>query len=80
MFETHNLNASLRKLSNKQLDVWSSGVVGLFGQPVLCCLVLCACPLDVGIFYVFCALFCLPNVGQGYNYITLSVNCNSLCA
>ena len=35
-------------------------------------------PLDVGIFYVFYALFRLPNVGQGYNYITLFVNCNSL--
>ena len=36
--------------------------------------------LDVGIFYVFCALFRLPNVGQGYNYITLFVYCNSLSA
>ena len=29
----------------------------------------CAYPLDVGVFYVFCALFRLPNVGQGYNDI-----------
>ena len=30
----------------------------------------CVCaPLDVGIFCVFCTLFRLPNVGQGYNDI-----------
>ena len=31
-----------------------------------------------GDFYVLWALFCLPNVGHGYNYIALFVNCNSL--
>ena len=28
---------------------------------------MCTCPLHVGVFYVFCALFHLPNVAQGYN-------------
>ena len=37
-------------------------------------------PWTWGFFCVFCALSRLPNVGQGYNYITLFVNCNSLCA
>ena len=36
-------------------------------EQLLCCTVLCACPLDVGTFCVFCALLRLPNVGQGYN-------------
>ena len=44
-------------------DTWSSGVVGLLGDRVLCCHVLCACPLDVGIYSVFYVLFRLPNVG-----------------
>ena len=61
-------------------DAWSGGVVGLFGGPVSCCTILCACPLDVGIFYVFGALFRLPNVGQGYNEHYSLCNCNSLCA
>ena len=46
-------------------DTWSGGVVGLFGDRVSCCYVLCACPLDVGIYCVFYVLFLLPNVGQG---------------
>ena len=37
-------------------------------------------PLGHGDFCVFCALFRLPNIGQGCNDITLFVNCNSLCA
>ena len=44
-------------------DVWSGGIVGLFGRPVLCCAILCACPLDAGFFCVFSDLFRLPNVG-----------------
>ena len=32
-------------------------------------------PRDVGTFCVFCALFCLHNVGQGYDII-LFANCN----
>ena len=48
---------------NMMTNAWCSGVVGLFGRPVSFCIVLCACPLDVGIFYVFCALFRLLNVG-----------------
>ena len=44
-------------------DAWSGGVFGLFGRPLSCCTILCACPLDMGILCVFCALFCLPNVG-----------------
>ena len=42
-------------------------IVGLFGCPASCCLVLCACPLDVGIICVFCALFSLLNVEGVYN-------------
>ena len=34
---------------------------------VSCCTVLCAFPLVVGFVCVFCALFRLPNLGQGYN-------------
>ena len=34
---------------------------------VLCCAILCAFPIDVGILCVFCTLIRLPNVGQGYN-------------
>ena len=45
----------------------------MFGRLVSCCTVLCACPLDVGIFCVFCTLFCLPNVGQRYNDILLFI-------
>ena len=37
------------------------------------CIVLCACHLDVGIICVFCTLFRLPNLGQGYNGIALFV-------
>ena len=44
------------------------------------CTVLCAYPLDMGILYVFCALFRLPNVGQGYNAHFLFVMDHSLCA
>ena len=60
-------------------DTWSGGVVGLFGRPLSCCTVLCAWPLDVGIFCVSCALFRLPIVGQGYNEHDALCNCNSLC-
>ena len=45
-------------------DAWFGGFVRLFGRPISCCTVLCACPLDVGVFCVFCALYRLPNVGQ----------------
>ena len=40
----------------------------------------CALPLDMGILYVFCALFRLPNVGQGCNGHYSLCNCSSLCA
>lgn len=45
------------------VDAWSSGVAGLFGRTLSFCTVLCAWPLEVGIFCVFCAMFRLPNVG-----------------
>ena len=65
-------------------DAWSGGVVGMFGRPLSCCIVLCACPLDVGCFFLFfwffSALFCLPNVGQGYNEYCSVCHCNSLSA
>ena len=61
------------------VDAWSGGVVGLFGRLVSFCIVLCACPLDMGIFYVFCALFLLPNLGQGCNEHYSLCNC-ILCA
>ena len=41
-------------------DAWSSGVVGLFGRSLSFCIVLCVCPLDMGIFSVFSALFACP--------------------
>ena len=47
------------------VDAWSSGVFGVLGRLFSCCAVLCACALHVANFDVFCALFCLPNVGQG---------------
>ena len=50
-------------------DAWSGAVVGLFERTCSFCTVLCVWPLDVGIFYVFCALFRLLNVGQKYNDI-----------
>ena len=37
-------------------------------------------PWTWGFLMCFCALFHLPNARQGYNYITLFVNCNSLSA
>lgn len=48
-------------------DTWCGGVSRLFGDLVLCSIVLCACPPNVGIVCVFFALFRLPDVGQGYN-------------
>ena len=45
---------------------------------MLFCLV--CVPPGRGEFFVFCALFCLPNGGQGYNEHDSLCTCNSLCA
>ena len=50
-------------------DGRSGGFIGLFRRPVSYCTILCACPLNVEIFCVFCALFRLSNAGRGYNDI-----------
>ena len=70
---------SLILLKSVVHDAWCGGVVGLFGRPISCCTILCPWPLDVGIFHVFCVLFRLPNVGQGYNEHYSLCNC-ILCA
>ena len=61
-------------------DAWSGGVIGVSRWPLSFCTILCACPLDVGNFCVFYALFRMPNVGPGHNDMILFVNCNYLCA
>ena len=60
--EKNAWNATEYLISVDLGKVWPP-LVGLFGQPISCCAVLCACPLDMGIFCVFFTLFCLPNVG-----------------
>ena len=60
-------------------DGRSGGFIGLFRRPVSYCTILCACPLNMEIFCVFWALFCLFNAGQGYNDI-LSLEIVILCA
>lgn len=47
---------------------------------VLCCIVLCACLLDMGIICIFCAIFRFPNVRQGCNEYCALCNCRSLRA
>ena len=66
------LNSNAKSITHQ--DIMIRGLVELLdclNDLVLWCIVLCAWPLDVGIPCVFCALFCLPNVGQGYNNIKL---------
>ena len=76
---THPIERTSKKIPS---NAWSGGVVELFGRPLSCCTILYVCPLDMGVFCVFCALFHLPNVGQGYfcDVCPIWLNCQQLAA